>query len=97
MQIHKNPFRVLGVMAAMLMSLLFGCGPTEVTRVDSPDGSPQGSEVSDSVVEQFESAGATYNVGDEFPELVGEDLFGESFALADYKGKVILLDFFGDW
>jgi hypothetical protein len=31
------------------------------------------------------------------PEIAGEDLDGKSFKLADYKGKVVLLDFWGDW
>lgn len=31
------------------------------------------------------------------PELTGEDLDGEVFSLSDYKGKVVMLDFWGDW
>ena len=35
--------------------------------------------------------------GQPAPELVGEDLDGEEFALSDYRGKVVALYFTGDW
>jgi hypothetical protein len=31
------------------------------------------------------------------PEVEGEDLEGQKFKLSDYKGKVVLLDFWGNW
>jgi hypothetical protein len=31
------------------------------------------------------------------PEIEGEDLDGKQFKLSDYKGKVVLLDFWGNW
>jgi hypothetical protein len=37
------------------------------------------------------------SVGKEAPDIVGEDLDGESFKLSDYRGKVVMLDFWGDW
>ena len=36
-------------------------------------------------------------VGKNAPETEGLDLDGESFKLSDYRGKVVLLDFWGDW
>jgi hypothetical protein len=36
-------------------------------------------------------------VGMPAPDIVGKDLDGKAFRLSDYKGKVILLDFWGDW
>ena len=30
-------------------------------------------------------------------EIEGEDLDGKRFKLSDYRGKVVVLDFFGDW
>ena len=35
--------------------------------------------------------------GDVAPDIVGVDLDGVEFKLSDYKGKVIFLDFWGDW
>lgn len=31
------------------------------------------------------------------PEIEGEDLDGVPFKLSDYRGKVVMLDFWGDW
>jgi len=36
-------------------------------------------------------------VGMKSPDIVGNDTDGVAFKLSDYKGKVILLDFWGDW
>ncbi|MCA9319433.1 MAG: redoxin domain-containing protein [Planctomycetes bacterium] len=36
-------------------------------------------------------------VGAEAPDIEGVDLDGVAFKLSDYKGKVVLLDFWGDW
>ncbi|MEM1449090.1 MAG: hypothetical protein AAGI22_08245 [Planctomycetota bacterium] len=36
-------------------------------------------------------------LGQPAPEIEGVDLDGASFKLSDYRGKVVLLDFWGDW
>jgi hypothetical protein len=36
-------------------------------------------------------------VGKVAPDIEGEDLDGVKFKLSDYRGKVIVLDFWGDW
>lgn len=36
-------------------------------------------------------------VGKEVPDIVGKDLDGVEFRLSDYRGKVVLLDFWGHW
>jgi peroxiredoxin len=36
-------------------------------------------------------------VGKEAPEVEGEDADGKKFKLGDYRGKVVLLDFWGNW
>lgn len=39
----------------------------------------------------------TFAVGMLAPDITGPDLDGTEFKLSDYKGKVIFLDFWGDW
>src|SRR5262249_46833048 len=36
-------------------------------------------------------------VGKPVPEIEGEDTDGKKFKLSDYKGKVVVLDFWGHW
>ncbi len=36
-------------------------------------------------------------VGKVAPEIEGEDVDGKTFKLSDYRGKVVVLDFWGDW
>jgi len=36
-------------------------------------------------------------VGKEAPDIVAKDLDGKEFKLSDYRGKVVLLDFWGNW
>ena len=37
------------------------------------------------------------SVGKPAPEIEGEDVYGKKFKLSDYRGKVVVLDFWGDW
>jgi peroxiredoxin len=36
-------------------------------------------------------------LGKKAPEIAGEDIDGKKFKLSDYRGKVVLLDFWGNW
>jgi hypothetical protein len=36
-------------------------------------------------------------IGKPSPEISGEDIDGKPFKLSDYKGKVVVVDFWGDW
>ncbi len=35
--------------------------------------------------------------GNKAPDIEGEDADGRPFKLSDYRGKVVLLDFWGNW
>jgi cytochrome c peroxidase len=37
------------------------------------------------------------SIGRVAPEIEGEDIFGERFKLSDYRGKVVVLSFWGHW
>ena len=36
-------------------------------------------------------------IGMEAPEITAEDIDGTEFQLSDYRGQVVMLDFWGDW
>jgi cytochrome oxidase Cu insertion factor (SCO1/SenC/PrrC family) len=36
-------------------------------------------------------------IGKVAPDIEGEDIDGKPFKLSDYRGKVVLLDFWGHW
>lgn len=36
-------------------------------------------------------------IGKPAPEIVGSDMDGTPFRLSDYRGQVVMLDFWGDW
>ena len=36
-------------------------------------------------------------IGMKVPDIEGEDIDGTEFKLSDYKGKVVMIDFWGDW
>jgi cytochrome oxidase Cu insertion factor (SCO1/SenC/PrrC family) len=36
-------------------------------------------------------------VGKPAPEIEGEDIDGQKFKLSDYRGKIVVLDFWGNW
>ncbi len=37
------------------------------------------------------------NIGQEAPDITAEDIDGVEFSLSDYRGKVVVLDFWGNW
>jgi hypothetical protein len=36
-------------------------------------------------------------IGTKAIDIVGEDIDGKTFKLSDYQGKVVMLDFWGNW
>ena len=61
--------------------------PTPPVTAPRPDAKPA-----------FEGSGKTgFEIGDVAPEIEGADLDEVPFALSDYRGKVVVLDFWGDW
>jgi len=44
-----------------------------------------------------EPAAAGPRLGQSAPEIAGEDTDGVVFRLSDYRGKVVVLDFWGHW
>ena len=38
-----------------------------------------------------------FSPGKVAPEIVGVDVTGKQMKLSDYRGKIVMLDFFGNW
>ena len=58
---------------------------------------PDGKKVGDLAKNKLEALRHPILVGKPAPEIEGEDLDGKKFKLSDYRGKVVLLDFWGNW
>ena len=83
----------LGLMAVLAFAL--GCADGDVAK-KSP--TKPGKRPGTARAPQNASAvrgGPT--IGEEAPEIEGVDLEGVAFKLSDYRGKVVMLDFYGDW
>jgi hypothetical protein len=65
-----------------------GPGGTAVASGAAPQGAAQGAS---------SQPGPDLAIGKVAPEIEGEDVNGKSFKLSDYRGKVVVLDFWGDW
>ena len=58
---------------------------------------PTGNSTYGEIVEAQVFAMEKLSIGSVAEDIVGEDLDGEEFRLSDYRGKVVVLDFWGDW
>ena len=82
--------------------ILVGCNnedPT-ATPVTGDNGATTEAPDSDTPADDSQPAnGVTvgFEIGNQAPEISGEDIDGVAFKLSDYRGKVVVLDFWGDW
>jgi hypothetical protein len=75
----------LGLLLAGTALALSGCAPSGDRSLEklSPPSSTQPK--------------VGLDLGDLAPEIEGKDSDGQSFKLSDYRGKVVLLDFWAGW
>jgi len=76
--------------------------PKDVDRGDSapPDPDPPASKASSKPAKSgpvVPSGKMGTALGDTIPEVEGKDVEGVRFQLSDYEGKVLMIDFWGDW
>ncbi|HJT79080.1 MAG TPA: redoxin domain-containing protein [Gemmataceae bacterium] len=71
---------------------LFERAEAKYADVKLPGGGTVGSRVKPELFEIRHLA-----IGMKAPDIQGEDIDGKKFKLSDYKGKVVLLDFWGNW
>jgi len=70
----------------------------ERTAQDFADvADPEGGTVGERAKEQLDMLLHPLVIGKPSPEIEGEDIDGKKFKLRDYRGKVVLLDFWGNW
>jgi cytochrome oxidase Cu insertion factor (SCO1/SenC/PrrC family) len=81
-------------------ALLYFTFPSEakpqVLKPIGPDGAFAPPNQGDTPQQQQRS-GAGPQIGQVAPDIEGEDLDGTKFKLSDYRGKVVVVDFWGDW
>ncbi len=64
--------------------------------LDTAEALAQGTDLADRIAApRFQRE--NLQIGMEVPDIEGEDLDGVAFKLSDYRGKVVVLDFWGDW
>jgi hypothetical protein len=64
--------------------------------VDNPGNTPPRQALAERARRELDDI-KLRGVGKPAPEIAGDDLDGKAFKLSDYKGKVVLLDFWGFW
>lgn len=90
----KNTF-ILGLLA--VIAIATGCDSNRVAnapyKLEPPSLEPQPVEV----ITRFAAPQGGPELGTLAPEISGVDIDGIEFKLSDYRGKVVMLDFYGDW
>ena len=83
--------QILAVALLIVFAITAGCKePVEVAKPTKPVAKKPSS------VGKYRVNGGP-QIGAEAPEIVGVDLDGVEFKLSDYRGQVVMLDFYGDW
>ncbi|MBL8852351.1 MAG: redoxin domain-containing protein [Planctomycetaceae bacterium] len=105
----RKKIQRLGLLAMIGISL--GCaepGNPTVAKNSAPSGQPNPATTESKPKEMIPVAAPTaennpvideanLEIGKVAPEIIGSDFDGVEFKLSDYRGKVVVLDFWGDW
>ena len=88
---------VCAVVAAMIATLcLLQLKPTEPSTVDASVPGLAGPIVQDPAMDS-DAPAIGYRVGNHAPQFTLPSLAGESIALSDYRGRLVILDFWASW
>ena len=79
-------FRSIGLAIIATAALLLIVASPQIARAQSPATQPSA-----------EQPPVGLEKGQTAPEIKGKDVKGKPMKLSDYRGKVVVLDFFGDW
>lgn len=96
--IDKNPHRKVKAAAALALGQIHAEeNPRQAERyfkdVAEKYGTPQ--QIESARQHLFEMQNLA--IGKAAPEIEGQDIDGNTFKLSDYRGKVVVLSFWGDW
>ena len=83
---------ILITVAIIMIGMLTACGRKEPAA--SPVPPPAAGSTPPAGPEQPDEGLA---IGQTAPEITGADQDGTQFKLSDYRGKVVVIDFWGDW
>jgi AhpC/TSA family len=89
-EMYADPVAFEAKMLESLEEILAKYG--EVRMTDAEDSPTLASRLENEI---FELKYLT--IGKEAPDIEGEDLDGTAFKLSEYRGKVVVIDFWGDW
>lgn len=89
-------------LSLLSLLVLVGCNNEEPAAEPQNEGSGATTEAPADAPPADDTATASdvtvgFEVGNQAPEITGEDIDGVAFKLSDYRGKVVVLDFWGDW
>ena len=69
---------------------------TKTLMTDYPDLKVGGQSVV-ATLKKKQKAASRFEIGKVAPETIGKDVDGNEMKLSDYRGKVVMFDFWGDW
>jgi hypothetical protein len=83
---------------AVVLAAVAGCSRPPAGSTPAPPGGPPPGPVEPPPRPPRPPASSTGPVeGSLAPEISGEDVEGRPMRLSEFRGKVVLLDFWGDW
>ncbi len=88
-------------LSLLSLLLLVGCNNDDTATTPPNDDNGATTEApadnGDSDAAAASDVTVGFEIGNQAPEISGEDIDGTPFKLSDYRGKVVVLDFWGDW
>jgi hypothetical protein len=96
------PMKKTIFLSLISLLILVGCNNEDPTATPGPTDNGATTEAPDSDTPADNPPPASdvtvgFEIGNQAPEISGEDIDGVAFKLSDYRGKVVVLDFWGDW
>ena len=101
MVVLNSVFRRSAFLLLCFAFVVSGC--TEIKSKDQVKSKDRVVQNNPNVVPEYNDSGGQplgrdqLQIGKTVPEIEGEDVDGIVFRLSDYRGKVVVIDFWGDW